>query len=186
MITTERHGRNLHIIVEGVDDPYVIRPLPGNAGIQITATYLGSAGGIENTQEFLHALIMAVDGAAEDPETGRWVPLPEDQWTNYNRLGRELRQTEAEMVIQPAFYWQTILGDDGVRIYLEDGGGLTGALKALGALRNRASLLTTRTSPLSPSALSMTTGSPQPGTSSRPVGGKNAGGGGKRKKRRRR
>lgn len=181
MITTERHGRNLHIIVEGVDDPYVIRPLPGNAGIQVTATYLGSAGGIEDTQEFLHALVMAVDGAVEDPETGRWVPLPEDQWTNYNRIGRELRQGEAEMVIQPAFFWQTILGDDGVRIYLEDGGGLTGALKALGALRSRAGLLATRISPLSASVIPTQTGYTPTGTSSRRGGKKH--GSGKRKKR---
>jgi hypothetical protein len=180
MITTERHGRNLHIFVEGVDDPYVIRPLPGNAGVQVTDTYLGSAAGVDNTAELLLALVMCVDGAVEDPETGRWVPLPEDQWTNYNRLGRELRQTEAEAVLMPAFFWQSILGDDGVKLYVEGGEGLPGTLKATGAMAARQRLLTSRTSPLSALGNQTQTGRSQTGTSSRRGGGRR---GGKRKKR---
>lgn len=180
MITTERHGRNLHIIVEGVDDPYVIRPLPGNAGVQVTETYLGSAGGIANGPEFLDALIMAVDGAVYDPETRRWAPVPEEQRTNYNRLGMELRQAEAELVIMPAFFWQSILGDEGVRLYLEGGEGTAGALKATGAMAGRLRILQNRPSPLS-ALVTPTRTAPTPTGTSTPRGGKKRGKRGGRK-----
>lgn len=180
MISTARVGRNLHITVEGVDDPYVIRPLPGHAGVQITATYLDSAGGLGTAEELADALIMAVDGATYDAEADRWVPVPEDQRTNYNRIGFDLRQSEAEMVLMPAYFWQTVLGDDGVRLYLEGGEGLGGSLKVLAAMRGRQELLQRRTSPTSVSAILTKPASTPTGTSTRPAGKKR--GSGKRKK----
>lgn len=181
MITTARVGRNLHITVEGVDEPYIIRPLPGHAGVQLSETFLGSAGGLGTAEDLAEALMMAVDGAVEDEKTGRWMPVPEDQRTNYNRLGRELRQSEAESVLMPAYFWQSILGDEGVRLYVEGGEGLNGTLKATGAMASRLRLLQQRTSPSSALGILTPTAPFPTGTSSRPAGKKH--GSGKRKKR---
>jgi hypothetical protein len=145
-IKTEKVGRNLHILVEGIEAPFVIRPLPGRAGVQITDTYLQSMGGTVSPKDFTDALIIAVDGGVLD-SFGRWVPVPEDQQTNYARIGNELSQAEAETIIMPAFFWQTILGEAGVKAYIEGGEGLGGTLKAAGALTARLGLLTRRTSP---------------------------------------
>lgn len=142
MITAKKDGRNLVLTMEGVD-PFVIRPLPGHAGIQITDTYLESIAG--KTVEIAAALQMAVDGAVL--EDGRWVPRPEAEQTNWARFGMELSQAESELIIMPAFFWQTILGLDGVRAYIEGGEGLAGTLKASGALTARLGLLARRTSP---------------------------------------
>lgn len=79
----------------------------------------------------------------------RWVPVPEEQQTNFNRVGEELSQDEAEAILMPAFFWQTILGMDGVKAYLEGGEGLSGTLKATGALSRRLGLLVRPTSPSS-------------------------------------
>lgn len=141
-------GRDLHITVEGVDDPFVIRPLPGAAGLQITDTYLNTLVGSAMAAETTEALMMAVDGARRDDD-GRWIPVPEDEQTNYARIGMELSQAEAETVLMPAFFWQTILGVDGVNAYIEGGEGIAGTLKASGALTARLGRLTRRTSPSS-------------------------------------
>jgi hypothetical protein len=148
-ITAEKIGRNLHIQVEGVDGPFVIRPLPGRAGLQITDTYLNTAGGLSNAQALTEALIMAVDGAHENSITGRWEPLPVEEQTNFDRIGRELSQEESEAVLMPAFFWQTVLGVQGVKAYIEGGEGLGGTLKATGALSHRLGLLLQPTSPRS-------------------------------------
>lgn len=146
-IEAKQVGRNLHLTVEGAGDAYVIPPLPGRAGVQITDTFVRSSTGHTRAEELTEALMMAVDGARLDPETGRWVPLPEEQQTNYNRIGMELSQAEAEQVLMPAFFWQTTLGIDGVKAYIEGGEGTAGALKAVGALSARMGLLARRTSP---------------------------------------
>lgn len=143
MITATKQGRNLLIAVEGIEEPFVIRPLPGYAGIQMTNDYLATMGG--NGQNLVGALQMAVDGARENTITGLWEPVPEEQQTNYSRIGRELSQTEAEWVLMPAFFWQTVLGMDGVKTYVEgmtdnDGNGLGGTLKAAAALTSRLGL----------------------------------------------
>ncbi|MGN7977442.1 hypothetical protein ACTJJ4_07695 [Microbacterium sp. 22195] len=146
MITAEKQGRNLVLTMEGVDQPFVIRPLPGHAGRQITDTYLATMGGRPDV-DLLAALQMAVDGAILDGE--RWVPRPEAEQENFNRIGMELSQDESEQILMPAFFWQTILGMDGVRAYIEGGEGLAGTLKASGALSVRLGLLVPRTSPSS-------------------------------------
>jgi len=144
MIDAKKDGRNLVLTLEGVD-PFVIRPLPGHAGRQITETYLTSVAGGSTTADVTAALQMAVDGAVLDGD--HWVPRPEPEQTNFNRLGMELSQEEAELIIMPAFFWQTILGMDGVKAYIEGGEGLAGTLKASGALTARLGLLARRTSP---------------------------------------
>lgn len=145
-ITAEKVGRDLHITMEGVDGVFVIRPLPGLAGLQITDVYLQAAGGA-SAAEMEAAFILAVDGGRENAITGRWEPVPAEERTNYNRIARELSQAEAEEILMPAFLWQTTLGIDGVKAYIEGGGGLAGTVKATGALSQRLGLLARRTSP---------------------------------------
>lgn len=144
MITATKDGRNLVLTMEGVD-PFVIRPLPGHAGRQITDTYLTSVAGGSSTMDLTAALQMAVDGALHEDDV--WVPLPEAEQTNFARIGMELSQEEAELIIMPAFFWQTILGMDGVKAYIQGGEGLAGTLKASGALTTRLGLLAQRPSP---------------------------------------
>ncbi len=151
MIEASKQGRNLLLTVEGLD-PFVIKPLPGNAGIQITDTYLRSGARKVTATEWTDALIMAVDGARQNGITGLWEPVPEAEQINYARIGQELSQTEAELIIMPAFFWQTILGMDGVREYIEGGEGMAGTLKASRALSLRLGLLAPTTSPNSASA----------------------------------
>ena len=146
-VTAEKVGRNLHLTFEGVEEPFIIKPLPGRAGIAITDTYLAISGGENRAQDLTQALQIAVDGAVRDGD--RWVPVPDDQQTNFNRIGEELSQDEAEAILMPAFFWQTILGMDGVKAYLEGGEGLSGTLKATGALSRRLGLLVRPTSPSS-------------------------------------
>ncbi|WP_341935343.1 hypothetical protein MRBLWO14_000990 [Microbacterium sp. LWO14-1.2] len=146
MIDVQKDGRNLVITIEGVD-PFVIRPLPGHAGRQITDTYLKVTAGVGEPSELTAALQIAVDGGVLDGD--RWVPRPEAEQTNFNRLGMELSQEEGELIIMPAFFWNTILGMDGVRAYVEGGEGLAGTLKAARALTARLGLLVQRTSPSS-------------------------------------
>lgn len=148
MITAEKIGRDLHLTMEGVE-PFVVHPLPGRAGVQITNTYLQSMTGGADGVELSNALIMAVDGARQNAITGVWEPVPEEQQTNFIRLGMELSQTEQEAILMPAFFWQTILGLDGVKAYIEGGEGLAGTLKASGALNARLGRLAPRTSPSS-------------------------------------
>ncbi|MCI2959552.1 hypothetical protein MN032_17850 [Agromyces atrinae] len=145
----------------------MVRPLPGLAGLQVTETYLHGSLGAMRPDEMMGALLMSVDGAEHDPETGRWQPLPDEQRTNYIRIGMELSQSEAEAILMPAFFWQTVLGIDGVNAYLSGGGGVAGAAKALGALSQRLGRLIPQTSPRTASAALTSAGS-TPTTSSRP------------------
>jgi hypothetical protein len=144
MIDAKKDARNLVLTMEGVE-PFVIHPLPGHVGLQITDTYLNSVSGSATATDLTAALQMAVDGAVIDGD--RWVPRPAAEQTNFNRIGMELSQEEAELIIMPAFFWQTILGMDGVKAYIQGGEGLAGTLKASGALTARLGLLVRRTSP---------------------------------------
>jgi hypothetical protein len=148
-VKASKVGRDLHLSFEGVDEPFVIHPLPGRAGVQITDTYLQVSAGANRAQEMTAALQMAVDGARRNAATGRWEPVPDDEQVNFNRIGDELSQNEAEAILMPAFFWQTVLGLDGVKAYIEGGEGLSGTLKATGALSRRLGLLVQPTSPSS-------------------------------------
>ncbi|WP_157813968.1 hypothetical protein [Microbacterium sp. BR1] len=146
-ITAEKVGRDLHLRMEGIEAPFVVHPLPGRAGVQITDTYLTSMNGEGGVEDITNALIMAVDGARQNAITGIWEPVPEDEQVNFTRIGLELSQDESESILMPAFFWQTILGIKGVQEYIEGGEGLSGTLKAAGALTARLGRLTRRTSP---------------------------------------
>lgn len=173
MITAEKVGRDLHLTMDGVEKPFIIHPLPGKAGIQITDTYLATLDNRETGEMYLEALQMAVDGAVFDAERGRWVPVPEDQQVNFARFGTELSQAESEAIIMPAFFWQSILGMDGVRAYIEGGEGIAGTLKASGALSSRLGLWARMTSPSTASGNPTSTASTRT-TSTRPGGGRPA------------
>ncbi len=147
-ITATQEGRNLHLHVEGLE-PFVVRPLPGNAGMQITDTYLDTATGRGDQVEATLALVMSLDGAVHNPETDLWEPVPEAERTNSNRIGNELSTAEMEDVSMAAFFWQTILGAAGVNTYLEAGGGVGGHTKAMWALVQRLGLSPLLTSPSS-------------------------------------
>lgn len=146
MVIASEVGRDLHLTVEGVA-PYVVRPLPGRIGEQITNTYIEAAVGRATTMDMTDALRMAVDGGVKDGD--RYVPLPEAEQHNFNRIQDELRTAEAESILMPAFLWQTVLGVSGVTAFIEGGEGVSGGVKALWALTARLGISPSRTSPSS-------------------------------------
>jgi hypothetical protein len=167
-ITAAQQGRDLHLQIEGVEAPFVIHPLPGRAGMQITETYLNGAIGGTSNEEITDALAIALDGAVKVDDI--WVPVAEKDRINGNRMGDELSLTETEHVAQCAFFWQTVLGVAGVNAYIEDGGGVAGGSKALWALAMRLGLSPSRTSPSS--ALETLIQLANTPTTSTPTGGK--------------
>lgn len=151
MLTYQKRGRDLLLTVEGVAEPFAIPPLPTNPGLQMTATYLGIAGGDGAAQDLADALMMAVDGAVRDDE-GRFHPRPENERRTYARAGDELTQEEAENLMSAAFFWQTALGLSGVRTFIENGEGTVGSLHALSALNGRIRALSYRNATVGHSA----------------------------------
>lgn len=148
MLTAEQVDRDLVLTVEGAE-PFRIRPLPGRQGKQITDTYLLGAQGLAPGADIEAALAIAVDGGVWDDDEARFVPRPESERTIYNRVHDELRLGEAESILLPAFFWQTILGMAGVTAFIEGGEGMRGGVKALGALAARLGLSPSLTSPSS-------------------------------------
>ncbi|MEW2459815.1 hypothetical protein [Microbacterium sp. K41] len=146
MVTATEVGRDLHLTVEGVA-PFIVRPLPGRIGEQITSTYLKSAVGAVATEEMEDAFRIALDGGVKDGD--RFIPRPEAEQHNYNRIQDELRTAEAESILMPAFLWQTVLGLAGVNAFIEGGEGVAGGVKALWALTVRLGISPSRTSPSS-------------------------------------
>lgn len=147
MITASKDGRNLRLSVEGVDSPFIIRPLPGNAGHQLTDTFLRTNIGQATPEEMSVALAMALDGGVLIDDT--WQPVPEEQRVNSRRLGGEVSLGEGEDIAMAALFWQTVLEDVGVNIYLSTGGGVEGLSKATSALVARMGLSSQLTSPSS-------------------------------------
>lgn len=116
MITATLAGRNLSIRVDGIEEPFVIAPLPGRRGQELTNTFLNISAGATTPEGMEDVLIESVGTAV------------------YERVRDELSLSEAEGVLLPAFYWQTVLGIDGVNAYISGGEGMAGAKKALEAL----------------------------------------------------
>jgi hypothetical protein len=54
--------------------------------------------------------------------------------------GDPIRQEEGEALALCAFYWQTVVGMEAVKAFLDDGGGTGGSLKALALLQTRLGL----------------------------------------------
>lgn len=160
-------GRELHITVEGVGEPFIIRPLPAAPGRQITETYLRGSVSLASADEVEAALLIAVDGAVKT-EHG-WAPRPEDDRPVVARMEETLRTAESETVAMAAFFWQTVLGIDGVNTYLSGGGDIPAMGKALWALTVRLGISPQGTSPdlvlekLMRTASTPSTSSPQGG-----------------------
>ena len=133
MASFTQQGRDLHITIEGVDDPFVIRPLPGRRGQQLTEYFLRIAaqqpldGLPDAPPDMATVLNWAVNGVDEN---GDWITDGE----NSQRVFNVLTLTEGEDVLLPAFYWSSVLGIKGVEEYFAAGGGMAGGVKALGSL----------------------------------------------------
>ncbi|WP_213816180.1 hypothetical protein [Glaciihabitans sp. dw_435] len=106
-------NRNLVLRLSGVDEPFVIPPLPGRRGKELTETYLKIASGIISP--------VGMDGVLAEA-VGSEVQA---------RLDEELSLAEQQSILMPAFLWQTVLGMDGVNTFLSGGEGLAGAKKGL-------------------------------------------------------
>jgi hypothetical protein len=124
VITAKQEGRNLSITVDGIDEPFIIQPLPGFAGEKATEMFILIAAREMPPEKLAEVWQLALDGVNENGDT--IVDGP-----NWTRIKRTLSLTEGESVIHPAFYWQTTLGIDGVNEFIEAGGGLPGAKKVL-------------------------------------------------------
>ncbi|MDY7542599.1 MULTISPECIES: hypothetical protein [unclassified Cryobacterium] len=122
-------GRNLSIHIEGVDEPFIIAPLSGRRGKALTNEFIAICAGASSAVG-MEAILR--ESAGEDV---------------YERVQDELTLFEGESVLTPAFYWQTVLGLEGVNAYLAGGEGLAGAKKALELLILSLGILPTQTAP---------------------------------------
>ncbi|MEN0083998.1 MAG: hypothetical protein AAGC66_04440 [Leifsonia sp.] len=133
MASFTQQGRDLHITIDGVDDPFVIRPVPGRRGQELTEYFLRVAAGQpldglpDAPPDMATVLNWAVNGVDEN---GDWITDGE----NSRRVFNQLTLSEGEDVLLPAFYWSSVLGIKGVQEYFAAGGGMAGGVKALGSL----------------------------------------------------
>lgn len=167
-VNAAQDGRNLRLTVEGIEEPFIIRPLPGRRGQELTSYFLTIAAQQPLVQpdgsplNMETVLAWAVDGV--DAE-GEWIS---DGPIN-KRILNTLTLEEGQDVYLPAFYWCSVLGIDGVIDYFAAGGGMSGGLKAMRSLT-----LTLGISPLvtSPDSVSETlTSEASTPTTSTPNGG---------------
>jgi len=127
--TATLQGRSLAIHIDGIDEPFIIKPLGGRRGQALTNLFIEMTAGQRPGAEMEAVLVEAV-GA----ET-------------YERTQEELSLFEGQSVLLPAFYWQTVLGLDGVEAYLSGGEGMAGAKKALQLLIMSLGISPTQTAP---------------------------------------
>jgi hypothetical protein len=150
MITAEQQGLNLAITVEGIEAPFVIRPLPGRMGKALTDIYLRTMARELHPENMEDVFRIALDGGRwADDERTKLVPLPEAEQLVYNRCEDTLSQAAGQDVLHAAFFWQTVLGIAGVNAYVEAGGGFAGGVKTLGSLVQTLGISPLTTSPSS-------------------------------------
>jgi hypothetical protein len=135
MISAAVQGRDLAITVEG-SETFVVAPLPGRQGEHLTNLYL-----LTMTRELPAATMNDVlDGGVwvmDGEPLERWVegadlkPKPEAERHVLNQMRDSISQTEQQDVLHAAFFWQTVLGLDGVQAYIQAGGGLAAGVKTL-------------------------------------------------------
>lgn len=131
MITAKLQGRRLALTVETEPDeqaiaPVLVDPVSARVGRELSSRYLLTVEGLLDDGGQIGADMVRAIGAA-----------------NAARIDDELSQAEAELMLQAAFFWQTVGGMDAVRALLEvdaDGvqGGDVARGKALAAVRLRA------------------------------------------------
>lgn len=142
MINASQEGRDLHITVAGVDGAFVIRPLPGVKGEQLTETFIRIAAKQLEPTGMETLLMHAADGVDEN---GEWI----EDGPVYTRVKNTLTLSEGEDVLLPALYWHTVLGIEGVWDYIKAGGGMAGGVKALSSLISTLGISPTQTAPSS-------------------------------------
>lgn len=129
MTTATIQGRNLVLTVDGIDEPFIIVPLNGRRGQVLTSTFINICAGALSPMGMDDVLTEAVGLAV------------------YERVRDELSLHEAESILLPAFYWQTVLGLEGVTAYISGGEGLAGSKKALELLILTLGISPTQTAP---------------------------------------
>lgn len=122
-------GRDLHLSVQGLD-PFVIKPLNGRRGLELSNLWLDIALGIDVGLGAGAALFRAVDGVGPD---GEWI----ERGPIATRMESELSLEEGYVAMHAALIWQTILGMPGVEKFIADGGGHDANLKAYRELTSR-------------------------------------------------
>jgi hypothetical protein len=126
----EQVGRDLHITLTDVDEPFIIKPLPGYAGEHLTRSFIEIAAQQALPEGLVDVWQMSVDGVLPG-ETSDGNPIPIVDGPNYSRVKNTLSLSEGEAVVVPAFYWQTTLGIEGIKAFTSGGEGLAGSKKAL-------------------------------------------------------
>lgn len=131
MITAQLQGRRLALTVETEPDepaiaPIIVEPLAARVGRELSTRYLFAVEGVLADTTVINADVLRALGKE-----------------NAERIDGELSQSEAELVLQAAYLWQTLGGMEAVRAYLEpdengEQGGDAAKGKALAAFRLRA------------------------------------------------
>lgn len=129
MITASLNGRNLHLHLGGVEEDFIIEPLGGRDGKALTNEFLQTSIGLLPVGGMEGILERAVGSAV------------------YERVQSEISVSEGESILLPAFYWQTVLGMDGVNAFITGGEGMAGAKKALELLALTLGISPTQTAP---------------------------------------
>ena len=129
MINATLQGRNLAIHMDGIEEDFIIPPLNGRKGQDLTNRFINIAAGKLSPEGTDQMMRDAVGDAA------------------YERVQDELSLSEGESILLPALYWQTVLGLDGVNAYISGGEGIAGAKKALELLIWTLGISPTQTAP---------------------------------------
>ncbi|WP_105033492.1 hypothetical protein [Cryobacterium aureum] len=127
--TATLHGRDLHIQIDGIAEPFIIKPLGGRRGQALTDLFVQIVASERPGSEMEAVLAEAVG------------------FDVYERVQNDLSLNEGQNVLLPSFYWQTVLGLDGVNAYLSGGEGMAGAKKALLLLTMSLGISPTQTAP---------------------------------------
>lgn len=163
MITAKLQGRRLVLTVETEADeapiePFYVTPLSARAGRELSRRYLFASEGLDGGEDVDMSQDM-IDAFGRE---------------NFERADAETTQGEGELLIQAAYFWQSVGGVDSLRALLEvddDGlqGGATARGKALAAFRLRMVPLlrqirrSLESAPPTPPATSPDTSSPEAG-----------------------
>ncbi len=138
MITATRDGRRLVLTVETGDDeqaiaPFVVSPVSAAKGNELSSRFVFASEGLVDEATIADDMR---DAFGHD---------------NYQRAFEECTSEEGELLLNAAYFWQTVGGMDAVRALLEvdehgDQGGAAGRGKAMAAFRLRVVPLLSRIS----------------------------------------
>lgn len=151
--TATQEGRNLVIRVPGIDDPFVVTPISAKRGQYLTERYLSaSLRGIPTDQaegifiesfgpeNYSRTFGCIVEQVEDSPGVKGWRKrIPADG--EIEPEGLALRQEEGETLCMAAFFWNSIIGMEGVNALLDSSTvGTSGILKANGLIQLRLGL----------------------------------------------